>query len=97
MADNVFPNPPNPYSLREIVGKMLDDQTGKYAAFIHDQVSKARGGDPTAKKTVDQHFNPTAAELTALKVPSALQPNYALCTDPKTRLLPGAGNAPAVA
>ena len=97
MANNTYPPPPTPYSLQQIVDKMVGDQTGGYAQFIYDQVSKARGGDPTAKKTVDQHFNPTAAELTALKVPSALQPNYALCTDPKTRLLPGAGNAPAVA
>jgi len=89
MANNVFPNPPRPYSLREIVGKMLDDQTGKYAAFVHDQVSKARAGNLTAKKTVDAHFNPTAAELTALNVSQTDQPQYALCTDPKTRLLPG--------
>jgi hypothetical protein len=96
MANNVFPNPPNPYSLREIVAKMLDDQTGKYAQFIHDQVSKARAGDATAKKTVDAHFNPTAAELTALNVSQTNQPQYALCTDPKTRLLP-AGDVPAIA
>ena len=97
MANNVFPNPPKPYSLREIVGKMLDDQTGKYAAFIHDQVSKARAGDATAKKTVDAHFNPTAAELTALNVSSQTdQVQYALCTDPKTRLLPN-DDLPAIA
>ena len=88
MANNVYPAPPKPYSLREIVDKMLDDQTGKYAQFIHDQVSKAKAGDATAKKTVDAHFNPTAAELTALNVSQTDQPQYALCTDPKTRLLP---------
>jgi hypothetical protein len=96
MANNVFPNPPKPYSMREIVAKMLDDQTGKYAKFIHDQVSKARAGDATAKKTVDAHFNPTPAELTALNVSQTNQPQYALCTDPKTRLLP-AGDLPAIA
>ena len=96
MANDVFPNPLKPYSLREIVGKMLDDQTGKYAAFIRDQVSKARKGDATAKKTVDAHFNPMPAELTALNVPQTDQPQYALCTDPKTRLLP-ADDVPAIA
>ena len=96
MANNVYPAPPKPYSLREIVDKMLDDQTGKYAQFIHDQVSKAKAGDATAKKTVDAHFNPTAAELTALNVSQTDQPQYALCTDPKTRLLP-AGDLPAIA
>ncbi len=96
MANNVYPAPLKPYSLREIVGKMLDDQTGGYAKFIHDQVSKARAGDATAKKTVDAHFNPTAAELTALNVSQTDQPQYALCTDPKTRLLP-ADDLPAIA
>jgi len=96
MANNVYPAPPKPYSLREIVDKMLDDQTGKYAQFIHDQVSKAKAGDATAKKTVDAHFNPSAAELTALNVSQTDQLQYALCTDPKTRLLP-ADDLPAIA
>jgi hypothetical protein len=58
-----------------------------YAQFMRDQIAKARAGDPGAIKTVDANFKPDPTELDNLGIPKADQGNYALCTDPKTRLL----------
>ena len=85
MANNQYPNPPQPYSLKEIVQRMYADCG--YAQFIQDQIAKARAGDPAAKKTVDANFRPQDAELGALGIPTQDQPAFALCTDPNTRVL----------
>ena len=85
MANNQYPNPAKPYLLKEIVTKMYDDCG--YAQFIRDQIAKARAGDPAAKKTVDAQFQADPTELDALGIPKQDQSAYALCTDPKTRLL----------
>ena len=85
MANNQYPNPPQPYSLKEIVQRMYADCG--YARFIQDQISKARAGDPAAKQTVDANFQAQKTELDALGIPAQDQSAYAACTDPKTRLL----------
>jgi hypothetical protein len=86
---NQFTNPSEPYSLQQIVAKILSD--GDYAQFIQDQIIRARGGDAEAKATVDANFQPQAAELDALGIPTADQSAYARCTDTKTGLLAFAG------
>ena len=85
MANNHYPNPSKPYMLKAIVQKMYADCG--YAQFIRDQIAKAQSGDPAAKQTVDAQFQADPTELDALGIPKQDQPAYALCTDPKTRLL----------
>jgi hypothetical protein len=61
-----FRKPPKPHSLKKMVKKILADPD--YARFIHDQVLKARRGDPSAISTVSAHFRPLAEELKALQL-----------------------------
>jgi hypothetical protein len=82
---NPFPNPPQPYSLEQIIAKILSDSD--YAQFIQDQIIRARGGDAEAQATVDANFEPQTAELDALGIPTTDQSIYARCTDTKTALL----------
>jgi hypothetical protein len=86
MANNPYPNPTNgPQSLKVTVARMYADCG--YAQFIREQIAKAVAGDAAAKQTVDANFKAMPVELDQLGIPKTEQPNYALCTDPKTRLL----------
>jgi hypothetical protein len=84
MANNQYPNPLKPYSLKETVQRMYADCG--YAQFIRDQISKALAGDLAAKQTVDANFQPLTTELDALGIPTQNQAAFLRCTDPKTRL-----------
>jgi hypothetical protein len=97
MANNAFPDPTTPYSLSQIVQKILGDHN--YAKFIHAQVCQARkdiaGGNnnSSAVKTVNAHFLPTTQELSPMNFSSAQQNQLAgACTDPKTHLIAFAGD-----
>lgn len=87
MANNQYPNPDKPYSLTDIAKKIRAEPD--YAKFIYDQICQARtdGPNSAAAQTVNANFQPLSAELAQLGIPATMQPNYALCTDPKTRLL----------
>jgi hypothetical protein len=61
-----FPNPPKPYSLKQIVKKIMANRD--YAKFIHGQLRKARKGDAAAAATLAAHFKPQPSELKALNV-----------------------------
>jgi hypothetical protein len=61
-----FPAPTEPYSLKEMVKKLIDDEG--YAQFIHGQMVKARAGDRDAAATLQSHFKPEDAELAALNL-----------------------------
>lgn len=89
MPNNQFSDPPQPYSLQEITLRILSDCN--YAQFIHQQVDLARQGNADAIRTVDANFQPQAAELDALRIPSGDQDAFARCTDPKTHLIAFAG------
>ena len=61
-----FSKPAKPHSLKRIVKKILADPD--YARFIHRHVLKARRGDAAAVRTVNAHFKPETAELSALNL-----------------------------
>ena len=88
MPANEFPAPNKPYSLKQIVRKILDEPD--YAKFIHGQVRKARGGDAAAAASVDAHFKPEKPELEELDIPAEHLDTLASCTE-KTNLIAFAG------
>ncbi len=85
MADDQYPTPTKPYSLKEIVKKITSDPD--YANFIHDKVRAARSGDADATSVVMAHFEPGTSELTELGLPAEQATTVTKCTDPRTHLI----------
>ena len=85
MANPDFPNPPQPYTLKQIVKKITTEQG--YAEFIHKQVRKARQGDAVAIAVVQAHFEPQTKELTDFALTDEQATALKRCTDPRTHLL----------
>ena len=85
MADPDFPNPPQPYTLKQIVKKITSEHG--YAEFIHKKVRKARQGDAAAIAVVKAHFEPETKELTDFALTDEQATELKRCTDPRTHLL----------
>ena len=76
-----FPNPPQPYSLQQIILKILNDC--EYAQFIHEQVDQARHGNADAISTVDANFQPQATDWTRSVSRSRTRPLTPVAPIPK--------------
>ena len=85
MPDDQFPAPAKPYSMKDIVKKIIDEPD--YAKFIHGKVRAARKGDSKAAAVVTAHFDPATSELQALEIPSGEGAAVTRCTDPRTHLI----------
>lgn len=85
MPDNQFATPATPYSLKDIVKKIIAEPD--YAKFIHEKIRQARNGDSAAAAVVTAHFEPKTSELTALKIPAGDVTQLTKCTDPRTHFI----------
>ena len=85
MAEDEFPVPVRPNTLKEMVSQMKGNQ--RYAEFIHTKVSEARNGDPVAIAIVTAHFDPGISELTDLSLSTDQATALKRCTDPRTHLV----------
>jgi hypothetical protein len=78
-ASYACPNPDRPYSLLEIVKKIVNDK--EFARFIRRLLCKANKGDKEAQACVDSYFDVTDGELGKLCIPTQLRARYLQCTD----------------
>ena len=85
MSHPKFPNPPKPYTLKQIVKKMTHSR--EYADFIHKKVKKARKGNAAAIAVVKAHFEPKKSELTGFALTTSQATALKKCTDPRTHLV----------
>jgi hypothetical protein len=82
------PNPKGkPYSLNQLVGKMLDDQ--EFAVFIRNLLCRAHKRDKNAAECLDSYYQPTDAELAALCIPPAQRARIlkSKCTETNNKYL----------
>ena len=84
MAENDFPAPPAPRTLKEMVKQIKDHPD--YAEFFHDLVKAARNGDKKAQDQVKKHFEPHTGELTDFQLSESEAVALKRCTDPRTHL-----------
>jgi hypothetical protein len=75
----VCPNPEKPYSLLEIVAKIVNDRA--FARFIRRLLCKANRGDKGAQACVDSYFNTNEIELGKLCIPKENRERFLRCTD----------------
>jgi hypothetical protein len=99
MANGPFPPPNTPYTLKQIVDRIVKNKDYAYAAYIHAQVCQARkdiaagNNNSSAVITVNAHFQPDPRELSPMNFSPTQQTQLAAaCTDPKTHLIAFAGD-----
>ena len=84
MADTQqFPTPATPYSLEQIVKKILAEP--QYGKFIHAEVLKMRKGNKRSEELVSAHFRPTPKELSDLNLERTSSVGFD-CSNPTTTL-----------
>jgi hypothetical protein len=75
----VCPNPKRPYSLLEIVAKIVNDRD--FARFIRRLLCQANKGNKEAQACVDSYFNTNEIELGKLCIPKENRQRFLQCTD----------------